>query len=133
MSSHMPRALLNRHLRMTPELEDRGKGGKAEASRERQGAQIGTLITGLGCSDQDELTARLFTTRLLPPSGRKMVKDDFFRCRHLPNPSNVLAQGWVSQWLPHMREEFPSSQGGRQGNRVQRTQVISADQGCGSQ
>lgn len=52
-------------------------GGDAETSREKPGAQTGTLITGLGCWEQDELTAWLLTTRLLPPWwGRKMVKDD---------------------------------------------------------
>lgn len=105
----------------TLELEDEGRGGKAEASRESRGSKQ-DIPYRAGCSDQEELTARLPTFR--PPPGhchhrgRKMVENDFVRCRHWPRPLKRLARDWVSQWFPHTCEGFQLSQGGRQGSRA---------------
>lgn len=69
--------------KVTPELGELCREWhQAETNREGPGAGRGTLTTGLGFSDQDALTSRSLPARW----GKKMVKVDFIRCRHLLSP-----------------------------------------------
>lgn len=69
--------------KVTLELGEGRRGWhKAETKREGPGAGRGTLTTGLGCLDQDALTSRSLPAWW----GKKMVKVDFIRCKHLLSP-----------------------------------------------
>lgn len=90
-------------------LELGGWGVMLRQVGRNQGLKRGHSLQGWGAGNRMSLLPGYSLPGYYHLGGEGRWSRMTIRCRHLPSPSNELAQGWVSRWFPHTPEKFWSS------------------------